>query len=333
MNRRAQAYLGMAVSAAALVAVFWNVEWHEVGEHFREVDWKWFPVCAALFAFQYWLRALRWRHLIRGGAKVSLARAIDAVMLGNFASFVLPLRAGEFVRPFALSQWTGLSFPACFVSVVIERFFDLSCVLLSFAILVAEVPGVPALAYHGALSLGVLAVAILLFIVVGTVVPDRLLGIMDVFLRVLPDKFRVAMRKFFSDFLHGCDVLRKPSTLAAVSLYTALVWLSTFLLFGVFLLFCNLPMNTWLSVALGVLIALAVAAPSAPGFLGVYEGGVTAAFLLFGLSQSSAVAYGLITHGINYVIFCACGMAILVRSNMRWSDMTARPGSSKSLEV
>ena len=76
----------------------------------------------------------------RQGEQVPLRRLFDAFMVGVFATFLLPFRAGEFVRPYYLKRYSHYSFLTCFVSVVVERFFDLATVLLGFAVMLVYVP-------------------------------------------------------------------------------------------------------------------------------------------------------------------------------------------------
>ena len=67
----------------------------------------------------------------------------------------------------------------------------------------------------------------------------------------------------------------------------------------------------WAVLSVGV-VSLGVAAPSTPGYVGVYELTTVGSLLLFGVEESTAFAYALISHVMYFVItglFGAVGLA------------------------
>ena len=82
----------------------------------------------------YALRALRWQYLLAGLGPTRFSVAFRATVIGFAASFLLPARAGEFLRPYVLAKNERLSVPAAFATVVLERVFDMATVLVLFAV-------------------------------------------------------------------------------------------------------------------------------------------------------------------------------------------------------
>ena len=78
------------------------------------------------------VRALRWQYLLLPIGRVRLSTAFRTTVVGFAASFLLPARAGEFLRPYLLARREGLSATATFATVVLERLLDASAVLLLF---------------------------------------------------------------------------------------------------------------------------------------------------------------------------------------------------------
>ena len=304
-----------------------SLNWTEVLAAMKQVS-PWPFLLALLIAFAHFiLRALRWRYLLPETASPPKLKILfDSMMAGNFASYVLPLRAGEFVRPFLLSRQSSYAFPTAFVSVVIERFFDLVTVLLSFAVLLVFLPNLDPLVYKGAQALGVVAVGILVVMLVGTFLPNLLTAISSKVASYLPQKLGAGIRKFTTDFLHGLSVLRHHGNLLRVVALTAVVWGSCYLLFYTFLFAFPLTPTVLAGVAVAVITALAVAAPSAPGFIGVYQAGCIIALKAFGVSEEMAAAYGIITHLFHYAVTIGYGVILLNRYNMRMKDLQAQPG-------
>ena len=320
-SKLCHALLGVLVSLAVLIYVGLSVEWHLVLEHLRTINYlALFPVLALLIV-HYYLRALRWRYLLPAPHDAPVRPLYDAIMVGNFASYVFPLRAGEFIRPWLLTRDYKCSFASAFVSVVVERFFDLSIVLMSFAGVVFLVPGMPDWVFSGAMALSTLAGAILVFIVLGSMAPDFIARVISFFIKPLPAGPGRALEKFLLDLLRGVAVLKSGGNLFRVVLLSLLVWATCYGSFYTFFWLFNIESSWLICVSLGVIVALAVAAPSAPGFIGVYEGSLVAGMQLFGLSAELGAAYALVTHFILYVIFVGYAIWYLWRNSMGISDL------------
>jgi uncharacterized protein (TIRG00374 family) len=276
---------------------------------------KWGPVVpfVGLFFLHYIVRSLRWRFLLPKpvGAPVSLRKLFDALILGNLASFLLPLRLGEFVRPFVLSRWSDYRFAPSFASVVIERFFDLSAVLVSFAVIVPHLHDFPSWATAGAYSLGGLAGGLLLFLVCGALWPDFLRMLVSRGVALLPRSFSQTFESFLFDLIDGVAVIRTPSRIVSILVLTATVWFSTFLQFYVMLELFPYHQSMLLAVTVAVFVALAIAIPSVPGFIGVFQGGCVAATGLFGYPYEAAVVYSLVIHVLSYLLFIGLGFWLL----------------------
>lgn len=299
------------------------VEWEEVGRQMHHAKLMPFVWVTALWIIHFMVRALRWRYLLPGGVTIRVRLLFDSIMLGNFATFTLPLRAGEFIRPLFLSKQSALSFSSCFVSVVIERFFDLSMVLAMFAYVAFTIPGLPSWTRDGAFGLSTLAVGIFVFIIVGTFLPKQTISLIKWATSFLPQKFGGFFEKFLGDFIGGASVLKNPLSLAKIFILTAIVWALNVAIFYTFMDVISIDSTFVMGLTLTVLVALAVAAPSAPGFLGVFQAGCIASFALFGKSAETATAYSLLNHVHQFLIIISYGIYILFAYGVSFRDLRA----------
>lgn len=324
-SRRVHTLLGASVSIAMLIWVGASVEWAQVGAQLAQIHyWALIPVLATLL-LHFVLRAVRWQFLLPAGEQVPFLVRFDSILVGNLATFILPLRAGEFVRAFMLTRKSRYSFPISFVSIIVERFFDLAVVLFFFAVTVSSLPNLPPYVHNGAGVLTVLGLVILALMIVGSFAPRWVLLTGELFLRPLPAGLAGKLHRFLDDFLKGAAVLKTGSRLIIVVLLSFLVWGSCFLTFQSFFwpFGQNPPFSV--SVSLSVIVALAVAAPSAPGFIGVYQAACVAGFQLFGLNKDLGLAYSIVSHFIQYVLFVAYGFYVLARENISIGELaTAR---------
>ena len=347
---RLKKILGIVVSLGALSVIVFSVEWSKVWLALQTM--KYWPIIPAVFliALQMILRAYRWHFLLPVGYReappsqeteasissnalkpnpqVTIRTLLDAIMVGNLASSILPLRAGEFIRPLLLNLQSRVTFPSAFVSVVSERFFDLSAVLIAFALVSPLIGEIPPLLLGGAQALSVIASAILIVMIVGAFLPDLVRRVSQVFLVRLPKAIAVPSSKLLEDLLRGAIALRSFKALTAVLFLTVAVWGATFASYQVFFWLFDIEGRFIEACVVTVFIALAVAAPSAPGFVGVYQLGCIAALSLFNIPLEIATAYALVSHLIQYLVTISYGAYALSQTQWRFSDLLKRRANS-----
>lgn len=326
MSKAASRYkslIGFAISGILLAIIAVKVDWSLMAEEFKRVDLKYLLVAFALFLLHFGLRAFRWRYLLPETTHPpSVKLLFDSMMVGNLATFLLPLRAGEFVRPFVLSLKSDYKFSVGFASIVVERFFDLITVLLTFVVLLYTIEGIPEWTHHGAIMLGGLALGIFLYMVIGSLAPVTAKRLTVFFTSKLPSRLSTPIDHFIDGILQGLKVLHSPKNLLTIIFLSLCVWGSCYLLFQSFLWAIGVFETLWLGITVAVIVALAVAAPSAPGFIGVFQVGCIAAMSLFGISEERALAYSIVNHGFHFIAFLIYGTIVLFRYNMKLSELS-----------
>jgi uncharacterized membrane protein YbhN (UPF0104 family) len=70
-----------------------------------------------------------------------------------------------------------------------------------------------------------------------------------------------------------------------------------------------------------VFVALAIALPSAPGFVGVFQVGCVAAFNLFSYPISDAQVFSIIVHAITYALFISIGFWLIAIHNLNLLEL------------
>ncbi len=323
--------VGLLVSFGLVAWIYTICDWAKVWADLQTVHyWYFIPVTALVFV-QFYFRTLRWRFLLPRVDTLRLRDLFDAIMLGNLATYILPLRAGEFVRPFVLVKRCNLNFSRGFVSVVIERFFDLAMVLFTFALIMSKMSNLPAWVEKGAIALSVLASGIFCFIVASVFLPNLIKKVIDYFLQFVPPKLGNAVRGITNDMIAGSSELRSLSNLTIVISLTMLIWLITYLQFQLCLMIFDEPSSFIFAVAISVFVALGVAAPSVPGFLGVFQAACLGAFIAFGRSNEQAAVYGLLVHLHQYIFVIIMGVWSMLRFGLNFSDL--KRGKTLASEV
>ncbi len=116
--------LSLAVSAGCLWLVFHNVDWASMKAQIKAADHRYTVLFAVATAVIQICRIYRWDVLIRPFAKISTSALFRISSVGLMAIVVLPLRLGEFVRPFLLKKESGASMSSGIGSIVVERVVD-----------------------------------------------------------------------------------------------------------------------------------------------------------------------------------------------------------------
>jgi uncharacterized protein (TIRG00374 family) len=312
------------ISFVLIILLAFQVNWSLVLVELKTAQYSPLIMVTLIWMFHFLLRSIRWQFFLPAQTHSTLWQRFSSLMVGNLATFVLPLRAGEFIRPFFLSKISDVPFATGFISIVIERFLDLICVLSFFFIVSKNVPNLPSWAHDGVKGFSLLALAIFIFILFAAFLPVFLERLVVKVTNYFPQKLAYKIQELTKQVLVGAESIRSFKNLLAVVILTALIWGSNIIAFDYFLSVVSIPRDLGLSTTLTVLIALAVAAPSAPGFIGVYQVAAIASFALYGIAIEKATAYSLLNHLHQYVMIVGIGGYILLRSGMKLSELSKR---------
>ena len=139
MNARVKKILKYALLlllvAVLLFFAFRGVSWDDFVAGLRSCDYRWILGTIALQWFILWLRGNRWRHMLlpvrtEGSLPITRHETYDAYAICYLSNLAFP-RSGEMVRCGLMAETRKTSFEAALGTVVIERTWDLVCLLLS----------------------------------------------------------------------------------------------------------------------------------------------------------------------------------------------------------
>ncbi len=335
VSKSLKAWIGIAVSVVLIALLFKIADPQKLLEALSGINYLMLIPYLVITLFQYIVRAYRWRYLLpEQEQKLPVKLLLDAIMLGNFGNFVLPLRAGEFIRPVIVTKERGVKYATGFASVVTERFFDLSTVLILFGIMmfwlgsgddvIVDGKNITGLLNAAALFLGAVALGLLFFMVSACLFPKFYTAVVEKSCSFLPKNLSAYVEKFSNEFLSGALVLNNPRRLLMVIVLSAIVWILTIIGFqSFFWIFPNMQGSFMTALVITVVIALGVAMPSAPGFLGVFQFSCIAAFALCGMDKDSGIAYSLANHAVQYMFVIVYGFYALVCHGLKFSELKA----------
>jgi uncharacterized protein (TIRG00374 family) len=242
---------------------------------------------------------------------------------------VLPLRVGEVIRPVLLAKRTNMPVSSVFASVVLERLLDMLTILVFLGLVMCLVPVSSTIRQSG------IAFVVLAVVAVGTVVAlqrqsPAALGLVRWVLARLPANVRDRADAALQSFIGGLQGIGEGSVLLRILAYSLYLWTVIASVFALGFLACGLdvPLVSG-ALALVTIVAGAVSAPSAPGFIGTFQAGCVVALGLFGISHADAIPYAFVVWGAQWLTQIVLGVVFLLRENVSFGDVRAAEEPSR----
>lgn len=301
---------GLLVSAVFAYLAVRNVSFAAVWQGLRTSNYWWLVPALGMLALTVVIRALRWRYIFRRETRPAVAPVVNALLVSYFFNSILPARAGEAARIVVLRRRAGTSAAETTATVVIERAYDVVCLL---ALLFVSVPWLPPVAWlHAAIVLALaLALGLAIAVVGLAVYGARPLRVALRPLARLPFFSRERLDEIAENLAHGLAALRSPRLALGALFWTTLGWLT--LAVSTWFVMLGFSLHVSLVAGLFVVIAtnLAMILPSSPSAIGVFEAAVLVALRPYGITDSQALSYAFVLHALNFVPFVAAGFFLL----------------------
>ena len=322
---------GIIVSVAFTWWFLSDAHWGEIGGALRGMRYEWLAASAAVLYSEFYIRALRWKVLLRPLApQARIERLFVATVIGMGLNVILPLRAGDLARPWLGWRETGVSIPALITIAVIERVFDLVGLVCVFVLMLLLLPANPEA--HGPLVTnlklygGVLAVLAVLGLGTFLALAAQRSAARGVFVRLAalgPPPARDRAVALFDGFVEGLESVRSPRALLEAAALSLVHWLngsiSIYLLFHAFSIALPVAAACFTTVA----IALTVALPQAPGFSGVFHKAVETTLVLWGEPGGPAKAFGIVFWAVSFLPVTTTGVLFAWREGLRVRDFAS----------
>lgn len=308
---------GLAIACLAWVLHDFHIAsaWHDVAN----VDWRWVLIGMGFDILSYVMQAIRWKFLLKPFGKVRIGRAIRAVFSGLFANLIFPLRPGELLRSYLLSDTEDLGFGYVLGSVGVERLMDLVIATAALGV-VSLLVDLPRDFRRVADILGVITLVLVSVVVVLIFYLEAKLG---------------------WQFLHpGAKLKQSPGRImgaltglhamgTAPSFYPALLFSLLMPLCQVFGMWAmmksyGLDLSFLVAVVVLVVINLGVSLPNAPANIGSYQFFCVLGLSVFEIEKTKATGFSIFAFLALNLPFAFLGFVALLRSGMSLRTMRER---------
>ena len=327
--------------AALTIFLLWlfvrDLDGAELKRAFASADLRFVALAVVTTLQTYLIRAWRWQTMLRPLGHVRFGPAFRTTVIGFTATFLLPARVGEVLRPYLLSRKEGLSFSATFATIILERALDLTAVLLLFA---AAIPFLPVDVGPETRAAGIAAAVAAVIGMVALFLfarhPERVGQWADRLTRWLPERVAVAIGAFARKFAEGLAVMRNPQAILISLAWSLALWVS--ICVGIWLVShafgLTVPFVGSFLVVMYLVVGVAAPTPGgAGGFHVMYKLAVTQ---YFGASPDAAAATAILLHLVSFVPVAVLGLLFMWQDGITFSglkDVRSETGGTKDVSA
>jgi uncharacterized protein (TIRG00374 family) len=301
----------------------------ELGQVLLSAKYLYLLPALLMFLMSFYVRAYRWKVFLQPVGNVPFRASFSAMMIGYMVNNILPFRMGELYRAYALGMDVKISRSSAFATIVVERVFDVLCLLLVLGIVLLFFPFPPWIKQSALITFS------------GTVVLIAILFVMmrktELLVKLLRKLFgnwgqRIGERTehVFRKFTEGLEAFKQTEHYLLITISSLLLWF--FYLGCVYCTFYTFDFVTpeypkvYQSAVMASMVILAVGTiaiiiPSTPGAVGTYHGVCVLGLSLFDVPAEQAMGFALVMHLFNYLPLTIIGLACFWRQNLRFADV------------
>ncbi len=311
-------WLGLLISIVFVFLALRGQDFGLIWDSIRNADYIWLLPAIVVYFVGVAVRAVRWDYLLRGVAKISPVQLFPVVCIGYMANNVLPLRAGELVRSYALSTRHQVRKTASLATIAVERIFDGLTMLLFFAIASLSIALTHDLrtVFYLASVLFTAVIAGMLVFVFAPGLRDRLIAAV---IARLPERIGMRIEPMAQSFIDGLSILRRRNEVLGVALASICAWSLEASMYLLIAEAFGMDISPFGILMITAVANLATLIPSSPGYVGAFEYGVILVVAgPLGFGRELALSYAVVVHAALYLPVTLLGFVFWWRESLSW---------------
>lgn len=303
------------------ILLFWlairGLDLTKVFKEIENANYFWILLTFIPAIISYFSRAIRWNILIDSlGYKTNTYTTTYAVIIGYFANYAVP-RIGEITRCGIVSKKNDIPLTALIGTVIIERVFDMVCLLIITVLVVTfqigflgnfmydkiYTPLLSKFSTNGSLLL-IISIAFTIFLIVSFFLLKKYSH------KLMKYSLYVKIHKLFKEFWDGMKTIKKIKNKKGFFFQTILLWLMYFLM--IYIAFYAIKGTSKLTMinalTLLVISTFGFVAP-VPGGIGAYHWIVITTLVeLYGVVSEQAASFAFIVHASQALLVIFIGL-------------------------
>jgi len=310
----------VALGAACVFVAFRHTDWHAVQMAMGGLSAATVVSFFGLMAVAHLFRCWRWEYLLRPmGTSVSFAKLVPISSVGFMAILALPVRLGEFVRPYLVSREGHTKMSAALGTVAVERIVDgllISIVFFSSYVL-SGAGGSFSTELRWAAWLSLLGFGVLTFFLACALRWPQAtirLGLRLTLIAWLAPRAAARLAARIETVITGFRVLAHGRYLAIFIAQSALYWVATGLGLWVLARGMALPLSPWAAFTIMSFTGVVLTLPNSPGLVGQFHLAIRlglSAYFPLSVVNGQGAAYGIVLHAFQTLWYVALGLVCL----------------------
>lgn len=317
-----------------------NSNLSDVWRIMRQTSIVWFAVGLLVNFSALIFRTFRWRTLIDPRNPPGFYPTFFANTVGYMLSTVLPIRAGDVVRPALLARRTSVRFSRALGTVLTERLLDLYGLLLPFIYFVARhwdgfaTDPRTARSFFIVKSGAIGAMAVLIattLLIVGVHFFQASVRRFHEWLgRFVPRRFRNAWMHFYDAFAQTLSLT--PATFGRVLFFTVGVWTCLTAQFWIVLVALHRALPFDASFFISGISTVGLAIPTPGGVGGFHKACQLVLTTFYHFDIDTSVAVAVMLHIVGTLPVLVTGLALFAHAGLSWRDVKSAPVDEASSE-
>ena len=269
-----------------------------------------------ILAITHLFRAWRWEYLLRPlGVSLPFARLLPISSVGFMAILALPVRLGEFVRPYFVAREGRLRMSAALGTVAVERIVDgLLISILFFGSYLASAGDTFSRELRVGAWLSLLGfVGLTTFLALAQVWTNATIRIalrLSLLQWLAPHKAQIIGDKVRA-LISGFRVLRDPRNFGVFLLQSIVYWGINGLGMWYLARQMNLPISVGAAFTTMAFTGVVLTLPNAPGLVGQFHAAIKMGLLAYlpaSVVNGQGMAYAIVLHGVQTVWYVTVGL-------------------------
>ena len=313
---------GFIVSLVLLYFSLKDIRFHEIVATLLRADPLFIPLPLVFILVAVILCAFRWFRL--AGSGVHYMDTFAALMIGLFVNNILPARIGEVARAYVISKKRGLSFTYSFSTVLLDRFFDLTGLLLMAFIFFPD-ESIPQAVSRSIYIL----IAFLIFCIACLILFSR-----ERFANRIADKLSKIRSPHFAKLAvrvlaiqENLKRINSPFNLILSVVLSFCTWFSMTIALYLVILMLGIKVDFRDIPFVCALLNLGLTIPSSPGYVGVYQFLLVYLLAIFGVPKHEGFTISIIYHAMWFVPYNVIGFIYLLKEHLKIREIRKLEGS------
>ena len=339
-------YIELGALCLLAIGILWwfgrTLNWSEVRTAVSNANGYMLLAATLIISFAYLIRAFRWGAFLRPLGGSHLSHLFAATTIG-FGAVFLAGRAGEVVRPVVLPMRDTTVRPsASFVTIVVERIYDLVAVVLMFAInLIWFRP--PAGLQSDFNRVRLVGIALLTVAVLGVIAlgwfRKHSTRVIDAFKKLfatwtfIPERIAKLVVGLLGQLAKALSVLVNVKELLETVFWTTLLWLGVALANLLVIRAFGVPFGFSETVFVLGWSMVASLVPTPGGAAGAFHAATAAGLLFLGVEKEIAAAISIVMHLIDFGPAVLFGFVYVIKGDLNFSRLRALTSQEAVEEV